>query len=207
MILTLTSNGSAWGGAALVAGYCTRRSTNARAPATALLLIATLAYYALILLFSQRWRGATLEDGGSAAGQGLASLARIAAFWLAASIIAGTVLGYLGHTIRHGSRQWASVAAGVAFGLLAGEGSCVLLFVPAWRSDTAYGHALFLSATFTIFLAIAATVSLLARRGSGRSWWIFIISAIVAFVLGVLLWRQIQAVRLADMAAALLNVF
>ncbi|MFI7553264.1 hypothetical protein ACIBQ2_26385 [Micromonospora sediminimaris] len=118
-MLTLTSNGFAWGAAALVAGYLARRAPMA---ATALLLVATTVYYGLILLVSRRWSGGTLEDGSSADAHGLLSVARAAGFWLLLSVGAGLVLGSLGYFVGNGTRHRSSAAAGLAFGMLAAEG-------------------------------------------------------------------------------------
>ncbi|SNY45372.1 hypothetical protein [Paractinoplanes atraurantiacus] len=100
VMVSLTSSGFAWGLAALLTGHYGRNARHAAATATTTLVIATVCYYLLILLVSRRWSGGTLQDGTSADLYGLRSVAIMATFWLAGSLVAGPLLGLLGYAIR-----------------------------------------------------------------------------------------------------------
>ncbi|MGC5032277.1 DUF6518 family protein [Micromonospora sp. DT229] len=194
IVLTLTSTGFAWGGAALVAGYLTTRRAMAPINATALLLIATIVYYGLIVAHGRRWRLGTLEDGGSSALSNLASIGRVTAFWLAASVLAGVTLGYLGALVRRGKRTAASVAAGMALGLLAGQGLEFLMIFRAWHALDGFFLGKVLSATVSVLLAVIGATMLLAYRRGPRSWPIFVAASVVASLAGALLWHQISSI-------------
>ena len=195
VILTLTSTGFAWGAAALLAGYAAARRAVAPVSATAVLLVATVVYYGLILAHGRRWRFGMLDDGSSAAMMGLASIGRNTAFWLAASVAAGITLGYLGSVVRHGTRTRASLAAGVALGLLAGQGLEFLLVFRAWDALDGFFLARVLSAGVSVLLAIAGVAVLLAHRPAVKSWPVFAATSTAACLAGVLLWSQIESIR------------
>jgi hypothetical protein len=195
IVLMLTSNGFAWGAAALVAGYLVRRARRAPVAATALLLVATTVYYGLILVVSRRWSGATLEDGSSADAYGLLSIARAAGFWSLISVGAGLVLGSLGHFIRNGSRHRSSAAAGLAFGMLAAEGLYQLSRHYHWPVRNDFIRVIVVSNAVTVVLSLVVTVLLLAGRGARGSWWTYLGSAVVAGGLGVVLWSLVDMVR------------
>ncbi|PZF88903.1 hypothetical protein C1I93_24515 [Micromonospora endophytica] len=231
IILTLTSTGFAWGGAALLAGYHTasratsdraavgravtdratvgravtdratvgraRRHAAAPVSATVLLLVATTVYYGLIVAHGRRWRLGELEDGSSSALVGLASVGRAAAFWLAASVAAGIVLGHLGAVVRRGSRVPASIAAGVALGLFAGQGLEFLLGVRVWGALDAFFLGQILSAATGVLLSTAGLPLLLALRRAPKSWPLFVTTSILAAAAGVLLWRLLHALTVA----------
>jgi hypothetical protein len=195
IVLTLTSNGFAWGAVALVAGYLVRRARRAPVVATVLLIVATLVYYGLILVVSRRWSGGTLDDGSSADAYGLMSVARAAGFWLLISVGAGLVLGGLGHLVRSGPRQRSSAAAGIAFGMLAAEGLSQLSHDYYGPIPDGFVQAIVMSNAVTVVLSLVVTVALLAFRGSGRSWWIYLGSAALAGGLGAVLWGFIDMAR------------
>ncbi|GAA1656792.1 DUF6518 family protein [Catellatospora bangladeshensis] len=195
IVLTLTSNGFAWGAAALVAGYLVRRARRAPVVATALLLVATTLYYGLILVVSRRWSGGTLEDGSSADLYGLMSVARAAGFWLLISVAAGLVLGSLGHLVRSGPRRRSSAAAGLAFGMLAAEGLNQLSHGYYWPIPDSFVQVIVISNAVTVSLSLVVTVLLLVFRGPSRSWWLYLGSAAVAGGLGAVLWSFIDMAR------------
>lgn len=195
IVLTLASNGFAWGAAALTAGYLVRRTRRAPVVATALLLIATTVYYGLILVVSRRWSGGTLDDGSSADAHGLLSVARAAGFWLLASVGAGLVLGGLGHFVRNGPRHRSSAAAGLAFGMLAAEGLYELSHHYYWPIPNDFVQAIVVSNAVTVVPSLVVTGLLLACRGARGSWWAYLGSAVVAGGLGATLWSLIDIVR------------
>ncbi|MEU8076610.1 hypothetical protein AB0B31_14285 [Catellatospora citrea] len=195
IVLTLTSNGFAWGTAALVAGYLVRRARRAPVVATALLLVATTVYYGLILVVSRRWSGATLDDGSSADVHGLLSIARAAGFWLLLSVGAGLMFGSLGHFIRNGPRHLSSAASGLAFGMLAAEGLYQLSHDYYWPVTNDFVRAIVVSNAVTVMLSLVVTVALSASRRARGSWWTYLGSAVVAGGLGAVLWSLVDAVR------------
>jgi hypothetical protein len=195
IVLTLTSNGCAWGAAALVAGYLVRRARRAPVVATALLLVATTVYYGLILTVSRRWSGGTLEDGSSADAYGLLSVARAAGFWLLLSVGAGLVLGSLGHVVRNGPRHRSAAATGLAFGMLAAEGLYQLSRHYYWPIPDDFVRAVVVSNAITVVLSLVVTVVLLACRSGRGAWWTYLGSAVLAGGLGAVLWSLIDMVR------------
>lgn len=201
VLLTLTSNGFAWGAAALVAGYLTRRASRAPVVATALLLVATAVYYGLIVVVSRRWSGATLDDGSSADMHGLLSIALAAGFWSLLAVGAGLVLGSLGHVVRTGSRHLASAAAGLAFGMLAAEGLRQLSHDYHWPITDEFSRDLVLSAGVMVVLSLAVTGVLVACREVRGSWWTYLGSALVAGGIGTALWSLVDVVRVSGFSA------
>ncbi|WP_146605733.1 hypothetical protein [Micromonospora craterilacus] len=196
VILTLTSTGFAWGAAALLAGYASAHRRAALVNATAVLVLATVVYYGLILADGRRWRFGALEDGSSSAALGLASVGRATAFWLVASVAAGVSLGLLGSHIRHGTRIPASIAAGAALGLLAGEGLQFLMIFRAWDALDGFYLGRVVSAGVSVILATLGATAGLGHRRAEKSWPIFLATAVAAGAAGVLLWSQIAAIRM-----------
>ncbi len=193
-MLTLTSNGFAWGAAALVAGYFVRAARRAPVVATALLAVATAVYYGLVLVVSQRWSWATLNDDSSGDVVWLLSVARAAGFWMLIAVGAGPVLGRLGHAIRNGSRYRSSFAAGLAFGLLAAEGLFQLGRF-RWPILDDFVRVIVVSSAATVALSLIVTVILLMRRPACASWWAYLASAVVAGGLSSMLWGLIDIFR------------
>ncbi|GAA2382531.1 hypothetical protein Cme02nite_53770 [Catellatospora methionotrophica] len=195
LVLMLTSNGFAWGAAALVTGHLVRQARRAPLVATVVLLVATAMYYLLILFVSRRWSGGQLEDGSSADTYALFSLARAAGFWALLAIGAGLVLGLLGHAVRNGSPRTSAAAAGAAFGLLAGEG-LYGLFTMAWTMiGDSFVQAYVISYAAQVCLAMAVVTVLTARRDAPVSWPVYTASALSAAALGATFWSVLQAIR------------
>ena len=197
IVLTLTSTGFAWGGAALMAGYLAAQRASAPVNATALLVTATIVYYGLILAHGRRWRFGTLEDGSSSALFNLASIGRATAFWLAASVVAGVTLGGLGALVRRASRIPSSLAAGLALGLLAGQGLELLMIFRAWHALDGFFLGRVLSATVSVLLAVIGSTVLLAYRRGSKSWPIFGATSVLASLVGALLWHQVGSITTA----------
>lgn len=61
---------------------------------------------------------------------------RAVAFWVAAAVVAGPVLGLAAHLVRRGEGLLAGAACGVPAGLLVGESLYGMLFVAATTSPT-----------------------------------------------------------------------
>lgn len=201
IVLALTSNGFAWGAAALVAGYLVRSARRAPRASTVLLLVATLVYYGLILVVSRRWSGGFLEDGSSADLHGLMSVARATGFWLLVSVGAGLMLGRLGHVVRNGPRQRSSIAAGVAFGMLAAEGLHELSHDYLWPIPDDFVRVIVVSYAATVLLSLVVTVVLLACRAASGSWRTYLGSAVLTSGLGAVLWSLIDMIRRSGFAA------
>lgn len=196
VLTALTSSGFAWGLAAFLAGRSAVGARQAVVGATALLTMATVLYYLLVLLVSRRWSGATLEDGSSADLHGLRSVAVMTALWLAGSLVAGPTLGLLGHVVRVGRASHAAVAAGLACGLLSGEGWHAMTEAPPWqllRIADPY-HAEFyrgvvISETVQVALPLAVLAWLATAHRLWRVWPALLVATISSGALGALLWQ------------------
>jgi hypothetical protein len=137
VLTALISSGLAWGLAAFLAGRAAVGRRSAVEAATVLLVCATLVYYLLILVVSRRWSGGYLADGSSADLYGLRSVALMTAAWLVVSLIAGPMLGLLGHKTQTTQTPGSALAAGVACGLLSGQGWQEITAAPPWALLTA----------------------------------------------------------------------
>lgn len=195
IVLTLTSNGFAWGAAALVTGYLVRRARRAPFVATGLLLVATAMYYQLILVVSRRWSGGYTEDGSPHDLYGLLGLARAAGFWLLLAVGAGLVLGLLGHIVRNGSPRLSAAAAGLAYGLLAAEGLYGLATAAWTMIDDPFVQAYVVSYAVQVPLALAVVTVLTARRRAPVAWAIYTASAVCAAGLGIAAWSVVASIR------------
>jgi len=195
VLLTLTSSGFAWGVTALFAGFRQKTRGSAVLAGTATLLIATVIYYFMILVISQRWRGGYFQDGSSADVSGLLSVGRAAAFWAIASLCAGPLLGFIGWKARAGSDRESALIIGAAFGLLSANGFHTLIFqTPGIRLGEVGVHFL-LSRLLTIILSAIATLYLLRRRRISPATGTFVISAVLSVFAGLLLWRLAELAR------------
>ncbi|MET7396779.1 hypothetical protein ABZS66_25180 [Dactylosporangium sp. NPDC005572] len=192
VMAALTSSGLAWGLAAFLAGRSTAGRRAAVLRATGTLVAATLAYYLLIVFVSRRWSGGTLEDGSSADAYALRSVALMTGFWLAGSLVAGPLLGLLGHTVRASSPRSAAGAAGVACGLLSAEGWAA---VAPWRlplGDPFY-QAVAAGTAVRIVLPLAVLGWLAGRHRLWAAWPVLAGAAVAAGAGGAVLWRVLLA--------------
>lgn len=197
MLTALTSSGLAWGLAAFLTG---RRAADRRSAvhgATVLLISATLVYYLLILVVSRRWSGGYLADGSSADLYGLRSLAIMTAAWLMASLIAGPMLGLLGHWSRITQAQGSALAAGIACGLLSGQGWQEIAAAPPWAllaaaadGEVATGFLAAKLIQVILPLAIVAWLALVQRLW--RAWPTLLIAMISTAALSALLWQLLR---------------
>ncbi|WP_203697266.1 hypothetical protein [Catellatospora coxensis] len=195
IVLTLTSNGFAWGAAAFGTGYLVRRARRAPVVATGLLLVATAVYYLLILVVSRRWSGGYTEDGSPHDLYGLIGLVRAAGFWLVLAAGAGLVFGLLGHVVRNASPGRSAAAAGLSYGLLAAEGLHGLATAAWWMIDDPFVQAYVVSYAVQVPLALAVVTVAMAGRSGPVSWAVYTASAVCAAGLGIALWSVVDSIR------------
>jgi hypothetical protein len=200
VMIALTSSGFAWGLAAFLAGRSAAGARRAAAGATGLLVLATLLYYLLVLVVGRRWSGATLEDGTSADMHGLRSVAVMTAVWLIGSLVAGPMLGLLGHVVRVGEVSRAALAAGITCGLLSGEGWHAMVAAPLWQllpvpdPDLAdFVRGVIVSELVKIVLPIAVLAWLATAHRLWRVWPTLLTAAVSSGVLSALLWYVLIA--------------
>jgi hypothetical protein len=200
-MIALTSSGFAWGLAAFLAGRSAAGARRAAAGATGLLVLATLLYYVLVLVVSRRWSGGTLEDGTSADMYGLRLVAVMTTVWLIGSLVAGPVLGLLGHAVRAGELPRAALAAGIAYGLLAGEGWHAMVAAPLWQLLAApdpqqadFVRGMLVSQLVKIVLPLAVLAGLATAHRLWRAWPVLLTAAVSSAALTALLWYVLTAV-------------
>lgn len=195
VVTALVSSGLAWGLAALLAGRAAPDRRGAATGATALLVSATLVYYLLILLVSRRRSGGWLVDGSSADWYGLRSVAVMTAAWLLVSVVAGPSLGLLGRMTRTAPVPGAALAAGVACGLLSGQGWQEIFLTPpglpfAIRGpDAVFVHGIGTAQLIEILVPLAVLVWMATRRPLWQAWPILVISMVATATLSALCWQ------------------
>ncbi|MGX6606442.1 hypothetical protein ACWKSP_30590 [Micromonosporaceae bacterium Da 78-11] len=194
IMIALTSSGFAWGLAAVLAGRAAGTTRRAAGHATALLVLATLVYYGLVLLVSRRWSGGSLQDGTSADLQGLRSVAVMTTVWLVGSAIAGPVLGLLGRIVTTGGISTSAAAVGAICGLLSGQGWQTAFLAPPWIMPPSFD--LHLSGFWPmsagnlaqIVLPIAVLIWLATAHRLGRAWPVLLATAAAGTALCAALW-------------------
>ncbi|KXK63685.1 hypothetical protein AWW66_01605 [Micromonospora rosaria] len=196
VLIAVVSSGFAWGLAAVLVGRSAATARRAAIEATRLLVLATLLYYLLVLVVSRRWSGGYLEDGTSADLLGLRSVAVMTAAWLAGAVVAGPILGMLGHVVRVGTTSLAAGAAGGLCGLLSGEGWQALVLAPPWQllAVTDPHHAQFVRGVLAgqvvkIGLPIVVLAWLATTRRLWRAWPMLLIAAVSCGALSAVLWH------------------
>ncbi len=197
VLVALTSSGFAWGLAAFLAGLAAPDRRRAIVGPTALLALSTLLYYLLVLLVSRRWSGAYLEDGTSADLQGLVSIELAATLWFLGSIIAGPILGLMGHLVRAGTATTGALALGITCGLLSGEGWHDFIVTGPWQMSTDPQHADFVrgilvSELFRIVIPVAVLAWLMLRHRLVRAWSAIIAATVASTALSIVLWSCIR---------------
>jgi hypothetical protein len=191
VVVALVSSGLAWGLAALLAGRTATDRRGAMTNATALLVSATFVYYLLILLVSRRWSGGSLVDG-------LRSVAIMTTAWLLISVIAGPALGLLGHLTRTAPVLPAAVAAGVACGLLSGQGWQTITMAPPGHLlaisdlDAIFARGVAAATLIQIILPLAVLVWLAGVRRLWRAWPILLTALVVTATLSALCWHLLR---------------
>lgn len=199
-MVALTSSGFAWGLAAVLAGRYADTARRAVIGATGLLVSATAVYYLLILLVSRRWSGGTRFDGSAADMAGLRSVAMMTAVWLAGSLLAGPLLGLLGHAVRAADAGRAALAAGAACGVLSAEGWHAITQAPPWRLlalDSPFFQGVAIGGILRVVLPVAVLVWLLTahRLWRARPMLLAVAAAVAATTTGALLWRVVDFLR------------
>lgn len=193
-MVAVVSSGLAWGLAALLAGWTATGRPGAVTGATVLLVSATLVYYLLILVVSRRWSGGSLQDGSSADWYGLRSLAVMTTAWLVISLVAGPVLGLLGHLVKAMPVPGAALAAGVACGLLSGQGWQEVTAGPPWHVLAGGGFFGGVGAAelIEVLLPFAVLAWLATVRRLWRAWPLLLIAMISTATLGALFWHLLR---------------
>ncbi|MEU4242385.1 hypothetical protein [Actinoplanes sp. NPDC026619] len=195
IVVVVVSSGLAWGLAAMLTGWTAAGRRSAMTGATLLLVSATLVYYLLILVVSRRWSGGSLQDGSSADWYGLRSLAVMTTAWLLISVIAGPVFGLLGRLTRTMPVPAAALAAGVACGLLSGEGWQEITATPPWPVEAAGGgflRGVGAAQLAEVLLPFAVLAWLAAVRRLWRAWPILLGAMILTATLGALFWHLLR---------------
>lgn len=195
VLIALTSSGFAWGIATFAAGYWSSNLRAASFGGIMILSLATLVYYACVVVLSQRWRGGVLDDGTPADAIGLQSVLRASVFWLLGSLVAGPLFGMLGWVIARGRDKWRPMALGLLFGLLSGQGLDTLVFVGSWHRLDRFGIGIALGATlivvgaasFTLWLARATHLTGLKRA---------LLWGIAASIAVMLAWEAVTRLRM-----------
>ncbi|MCU7730447.1 hypothetical protein ODJ79_42585 [Actinoplanes sp. KI2] len=190
VVTALVSSGLAWGLAAVLAGRTAPDRRAAVVGATALLVSATLVYYLLILVVSRRWSGGSPGDW-----YGLRSLAVMTTAWLLVSMVAGPSLGLLGRMTRTAPMARAALAAGVACGLLSGQGWQEILLTPPglpWAirgPDAVLVHGIGAVRLVEVIVPLAVLAWLATRRRLWRAWPVLFLAMVVTATLSALFWR------------------
>ena len=198
VMIALVSSGLAWGSAALVAGWTATGRRDAVTSATVLLAVATLVYYFLILVVSRRWSGGRLADGSWGGWHGLLSVAVMTAAWLLISALAGPALGLLGQLTRTSSVPVAALAAGVACGLLSGQGWQEITTPPSWLpwgADTphaALARGIGAPGLILILVPPAILAWLATARRLWRAWSILLAATTATATLSALSWHLLR---------------
>ncbi|MEU4156447.1 hypothetical protein [Actinoplanes sp. NPDC026670] len=198
VMIAVVSSGLAWGAAALLAGHAAPDGRSAVRGATVLLASATLVYYAMILVISRRWSGGTLADGSSADWYGLRSLAVMTTAWLLVSVVAGPSLGLMGQMARTARLPRAALAAGVACGLLSGEGWLHVAIAPPWRlwevdgPDAAFARGALATELVQVMVPLAVLAWLASARRLWRAWHLMVAALAITATLSALLWHLLR---------------
>lgn len=186
------SSGFAWGVVALAVSYHALTLRSALVAGVGTLVLATLTYYGLVGSLSRQW----LSDSGPALpAEGLSSVTRASAFWLVGALFGGLGLGLLAHVVRMGTVRNASVALGIAFGLLTGEAIYAIFHVVfIWVGPVGSLVWARLGAA-AVQLLLAAVVAFLLHRPP-VSLRIFLLSATVSTAASAASWRLVESVRM-----------
>lgn len=197
-MVALTSSGFAWGLAAFLAGRFARTARRAAVAGPALLLLATAIYYFLILVVSRRWSGGHSSDISWADLPGLRSVGVMAALWMVGSLIAGPILGLLGHAVRAPATRRAAVGLGIACGLLSAEGWHAVVRIPPWRllavEDPFFGGVV-IADLLRVVLPLIVLAGVATERRLRRCWAALLAATAAATTAGAALWEAVDVVR------------
>ncbi len=192
----LVSSGFAWGCIALITGFQFRRPETAALAGIGVLMLATITYYALIVLVSRRWDvDAELSTG--APYSGLWSVARSTGLWLAGSACGGAIMGILGYLIRKARPGLASAATGLAAGFLGGEAFFTLIRVRSvWIGPLTQFDLSKLVPSIAQLALTAMAITLLIRKRSERTQTPALLLALLAsLAVNILVWYLVETAR------------
>ncbi|GAA1367590.1 DUF6518 family protein [Catellatospora chokoriensis] len=201
IIQAVFSTAAAWCSLAVIAGYmCVSRRSSSLA-ATGLLLLATLTYYGTIALSGVRAGGyeATQTSAGPVFSsptwiEELGSMARGVGFWVAASVLAGVVMGQLGFAIRNSSALLQTAAVGVTFGIVAGPGVNALLFVARVGVNTTTSEQI-LPAICQIALACIILIGAAVLKAKRINWALLALMSLTSTAAVAGLWEMVGDIR------------
>jgi hypothetical protein len=157
------------------------------------LIVATVVYYGLIVLVGRPWVNNFTESGESTLSYALQSIARATALWLVGSLIAGAVLGVLGHLARTHARG--PIAAGVTFGILAAEGTHTFIANIGGPLDATFTRDRLLASLLQIVLAALVIAAVMRLRKPPGSWPAFLIASVISLAVFTTVWQVIQSFR------------
>ena len=190
-MLLVSSSMFAWGAASLAFGFAARDRRSAIGAAVTVLAVATMVYYGIILIDGHRWRDAVTDGDAFPGASSLVSVLTAAAFWTAASIAGGTVMGLFGQAIRRARPTIAALVAGCSFALLAGQGTVTAVRV----STLGAGWAWLVEGVTEVLLAAALTAALLGRGPGQHRWWIFAGAAVTLLAASHVVSGQLDTIR------------
>lgn len=198
-LVPVFSSGFAWGVVALAVSFFAATLTSALVAGVGTLVLATLIYYGLIVSLSQRWYHGSNGSGpeGAASLGGLSSVIHASTFWLVGSLFGGLVLGCVAYVVRVGSTPNASIALGVAFGLLTGEAAYAVFhaaFIWVGPVDS-FVWARIGSAAVQFLLATATVLVTVRLRRRLVSLRVLLLTAAGSTVASVAIWHLIESVR------------
>ena len=174
VLYALFSTAVFWGGAAVLAGAGAGSARRAALAGVAVLLVATVLYYGLIL-----WLG--LREAA-----GTASVVRAALIWAVVSVVFGAVGGFLGWLSRRGDRRTRSYALGMVCGALASQ----VVFEIVRGADYIFeenARAVLISSA--VQLAIPLFVLVMQRRRVRL--WLALATTVVVAAVGALAWSTV----------------
>ncbi|MCX4469926.1 hypothetical protein OOK41_06345 [Micromonospora sp. NBC_01655] len=189
------SSGFAWGVVALAVSCYAPTLRSALVAGVGTLALATLTYYGLVASLSRQWLSGS---GPTPSPDGLSSVTRASAFWLAGALSGGLVLGCLAHVVRVGTARNASIALGVAFGLLTSEAAYAIfhvIFIWVGPVDS-FVWARLGAAAVQLLLAAAVAFFALRLRRPPVSLWVFLVTATVSTAVSAASWHLIESVRM-----------
>ena len=190
MIGAVFSSAAGWGGAAFVVASFAQRPWAAVRIAAGVLVLATVTYYLVIIVVTQRWQA------GDDAWSGLRSVARATGFWLLGSVAGGLIVGRLAHLAAHGRVRFRSVALGVTLGLLSSQGCWEFVFLLRWWQGPLDGYGWRGMELAAVEVAVAVlVVALLRRRGRPVSWPWLLGGLGLSLPAAVAVWSVVDAAR------------
>ncbi|WP_213452251.1 hypothetical protein [Rhizomonospora bruguierae] len=197
LLLPVVSSGFAWGLVALLAAMLANERVSAIRFAIGALSLATVTYYTLIVFLSRRWYHKPDALTGGESWYGLLSVIRSAVFWVAASGCAGLMMGVLADIMRRGSARNSTVATGVAFGLLAGQGTYGLFHIAVlWAGPfDAFAVDQLRSALIQMLFVGGAFALVLWNRERTVSWPALALSLMLSTMASATIWHAIVVIR------------